>query len=130
MVKLEADFQSEYRLDLRALLRKGSYRRIISLMLELPRTARLWAYIVGDLAQWGGQEHILADIRDISRTTAYFSMVAAGGGMKRSTWDKVVRDIPKPLPRPGDPPPKVEMSSDEDLADFFGMPGKPHGRKK
>jgi len=137
VVKLDADLRSEYGLDLHDLWKPGTgltVRRLISYIKELPQDARIWKHLLGEETLWGHQEHLLADVRDVSQQIAYFSAVAAGRQFsKRSEWEKVMKDIPKQSRRPGDPKEEAPtFATTTDLMDMFGggAIGKPHGRKR
>lgn len=132
---LEADFLSEYNgLDLRDLWRKDSgltARRAISLFRQLPPTSRVWKYLLGDSAEWGYQEHLLADIRDLGMQIAYFSAQAVQVQLKPNSAEqkRLFRGVPTRLPRPGDPKEEIRFATKDELIALFGV-GKPRGRRK
>lgn len=88
---MEADLQRYYQTDLRDLARGGlSWRRLEVLIGHLPREAATVRALVGESADWGVTEHLLA---------------AAVDALHAANWQRSGRKgarRPKPVRRPGD----------------------------
>jgi len=86
---LEADLQRFYEVDLRDLGRGLSWRRLGVLVAGLPREAATVRALVGEAADWGATEHLLA---------------AAVDALHAANWQRSGKkgsQRPKPLRRPG-----------------------------
>lgn len=105
-------------------------RWVISAIQQLLKQEKslLRRHLLGDQAEWGGQQHLTADVRDLLLQVAYFSMVNCQSNLKRSQWDQVVRDMPTAPLRPGDEPRELEFADKDELIMLFGN-GKPRGRR-
>lgn len=87
---LVADFHREYGIDLEARIAEGTIRpsQVEKLASNLSRDAALWAHIDPEMAAWGLQEHLLAEVVDNLRTIRW--MMAGSKGPR-----------PEFVPRPG-----------------------------
>jgi len=86
---VEADLQRFYRVDLRDLGGSLSWRRLGVLIAGLPREAATVRLMVGEAADWGAAEHLLA---------------AAVDALHAANWQRGARkgsQRPKPIRRPG-----------------------------
>jgi hypothetical protein len=88
---VEADLQRYYGVDLRDLARgRLSWRRLEVLIAHLPRESETVRVLVGDQAEWGAVEHLLA---------------AAVDALHAANWQRSGRKgakRPTPIRRPGD----------------------------
>lgn len=60
-----------------------SWRRLWSLLEQLPREARYIRAVVGESTQWGWTEHLLASVFDAVQTNTWVVASAAGSRGKR-----------------------------------------------
>lgn len=79
-------------------LRDLNWREIVLVVRHSPRESEYFRLTFGEVAQWGPMEHLLATIADILNLILWLT-----GNPKKSKQ-------PKPLPRPGQDPPKNEQT--------------------
>lgn len=136
MEALEADFWEYFHRDLRDLWRPNSGmgpRWVISHFHQLPPSSRVMKYLIGEAAQWGQQEHLLADIRDSNFILTYVTQYLLAAQLsKPGSFEEIMNEAPELPLRPGDEPKKpVELATRDELLQLFGGGGKPpRGRVK
>lgn len=103
---------------------------MISLFEQLPTSSRIKRHLIGEKADWGYTEHLLADIRDLQLQGTFFGMLAAQSGFsKPSDWTKALQKVPTAPLRPGDEKPEIEFATKDELRMLFGG-RKPRGRRQ
>ena len=133
MAALEADFWEYYHRDLRDLWKPNSgmtVRWVISHFRKLPPKSRVWKHLLGEKAEWGYEEHLLADIRDIVARTSFLNAIEAHKGITDGNWNNIMRKLPDPPLRPGDEKPEIKFATKDELTQLFGGGMKPRGRRK
>lgn len=98
--KLEADFQSEYHLDLRDLYRPEStltLRRCLTLFEQLPSDSRIMKWLRNDL--FDQKDHLLASILDTIRRVDFSTNVGARATISPES-QSVFDSMPEPIKRP------------------------------
>ena len=75
-----------------------SWRALILMVRHSPRDSTVYRVVFGEQADWGVTDHLLATIADILNLILWLT-----GNPKKTKQ-------PKPLPRPGQDPPKQEQT--------------------
>lgn len=94
-------------------------RWVVVHLVELPMDSRIKKHYGGEKAIFDIRDHLIADVRDLLVINSYFSQIAAMKNMKKSEQQKIIRGMPKRIPRPGEEPPKPRMATPEELAMLF-----------
>lgn len=98
--KLEADLTQYYGADLRDLFdpnSKMTVRWVISHLINLPEDSRIHKHFRNDA--FDSDQHLLATIVDLLKSTAYWSSVNAAAQVGKD-FQKAVKGAPKPMERP------------------------------
>ena len=101
----EADFHSEYQLDIYRVKRGGlSIRKAANLLWQLPPKSRLRQALPEDHVLWTQEDHHRQDMIDLLQQILYYTMTDATvkDGLKRSDILKIHRQAPKRSRRPGE----------------------------
>lgn len=135
MVALESDLREFYHRDLVDLWRPNTgvtVRWVISRIESLMgrKESQLFRHLAGDSGIWGYEEHLLADIRDISASSRYLTLQLVAANFKQTDLDKILQGQPTPPLRPGDEPEEIKFATKDELLQLFNGGGKPRGRHK
>ncbi|MBE1498012.1 hypothetical protein H4696_005112 [Amycolatopsis lexingtonensis] len=93
-------------------------RRLRVLIRHLPRESALVRALHGEAAEWGLTEHLLAGAVD-ELAVGNWLFVAANSAEGADQPDR-----PRPVPRPGVAPEPDPAASTDEIAAFFGTPGR------
>lgn len=114
----EADFHSEYGLDLYGITTGGlSIAKASRLLWNLPPKSRLRQSLPKEHVLWTQEDHHRQDQVDLLQQILYYTMQGATikDGLKRSDVQKIHRQAPKRSLRPGEEKPKYKFLSGKEL---------------
>jgi hypothetical protein len=115
----EADFQSEYQIDLYDVRKKGGLSTVKAsrLLWQLPVESRLRQHLPEEKEMWTRRDHQIQDQIDLLQLILYYASVDATvkEGLKRSDIQKIHRQAPKRVRRPGEPKPTYKFLSGKEL---------------
>lgn len=124
---IEADFRQFYGADIRDFWRSGSgmtYRWVVSHIRHLPEDSRYVNHLRHESGFiWNRDDHHRQDMVDLLQQAVYFLQTGPLSGFKNSDKQKVIKDAPKRVPRPGEEQEKPQMSSKQEIQNFFSALG-------
>ena len=121
--ELEADFQREYGIDIRAALFGKSpmgVRRLTALIHGLSPESATMRKVTANGQQWGPTEELLATLCElVDMTNRMFYQANFDTKKGNKVWDPI--EIPRPYSQTRRERQRPRLSSDDELRSFFGL---------